>query len=53
MAPNPKHPPGPRTTLGNMREQGVSHLIASCHNHACRHSALIDIADDVLAMNIG
>jgi hypothetical protein len=36
---NPKHPPGPPMTLGNMREQGVTHLIAFCHNDACRHQA--------------
>jgi hypothetical protein len=24
-------------TLGNMREQGVHHLIAVCLNDACRH----------------
>jgi hypothetical protein len=27
-----KHPPGPAMTLRNMREQGVSHLIALCLN---------------------
>ncbi len=32
-------------TLGNMRQQGVQHLIASCLNDACRHSALIDVSD--------
>ena len=26
---NPKHPPDPPMTLGNMREQGVHHPIAS------------------------
>jgi hypothetical protein len=31
-------------TLGNMREQGVHHLIAFCHNDACRHQALIDVS---------
>jgi hypothetical protein len=31
-------------TLGNMREQGVHHLIAYCLNDACRHSALIDVS---------
>jgi hypothetical protein len=39
---NPKHPPGPAMTLGNMREQGINHLIAYCLNNECRHSALID-----------
>jgi hypothetical protein len=37
-------------TLGNMREQGVNHLIAYCLNNACRHSALIDTSgypDDI------
>ena len=29
--------PGPPMTLGNMRQQGVDHLIAFCHNDACRH----------------
>jgi hypothetical protein len=24
-----RHPPGPPMTLGNMREQGVQHLIAA------------------------
>jgi hypothetical protein len=45
-----KHPPGPPMTLGNMREQGVQHLIAFCHNDACRHQAIIDVSkypDDV------
>ena len=27
-----------------MRELGVQHLIAYCHNDASRHSALIDVA---------
>jgi hypothetical protein len=30
--------------LGNMRELGVRHVIAYCHNEACRHSALIDVS---------
>ena len=29
-------------TLGNMREQGVYHLIAFCLNEACRQQALIE-----------
>jgi hypothetical protein len=41
---NPKHPPGPPMTLGNMRELGVHHLIAYCDNDACRHMALIDVS---------
>jgi hypothetical protein len=41
---NPKPPPGPPMTLGNMSEQGVHHLIAFCHNDACRHQALIDVS---------
>jgi hypothetical protein len=40
---NPKPPPGPAMTLGNVRELGVQQLIASCHNDACRHTALIDV----------
>jgi hypothetical protein len=32
-------------TLGNMRGQGVQHLIAYCLNDACRHTALIDVSD--------
>jgi hypothetical protein len=31
-------------TLGNMRKQGVRHLIAYCLNDACRHQALIDVS---------
>jgi transposase len=31
-------------TLGNLREQGVQHLIAYCHDDACRHQALIDVS---------
>jgi hypothetical protein len=30
--------------LANMREQGVHHLIAFCHNDACRHQTLIDVS---------
>ena len=41
----PKHPPGPPMTLGNMRELGMEHLIAFCHNDARRHQALIDVSD--------
>jgi hypothetical protein len=41
---NPKHPPGPPMTLGNMRELGVHHLIAFCLNDTCRHQALIDVS---------
>jgi hypothetical protein len=47
----PKHPPGPaHDGFGNMREQGVHHLIAYRLNDSCRHQALIDVssyADDV------
>jgi hypothetical protein len=32
------------TTLGNMREKGVRHLIAFCHNDAYRHQAIIDVS---------
>jgi hypothetical protein len=34
--PDHKHPPGPPMTLGNMRELGVHHLFAYCHNDARR-----------------
>ena len=44
MATNPKHPPGPPMDLANMRAQGVHHLIAFCHNDACRHQAVIDVS---------
>ncbi len=49
---DPKHPPGPPMTLGNMRELGVHHLIASCLDDACRHQALIDVCGypDVIEM---
>jgi hypothetical protein len=50
MASKPKQPAGPPMTLGNMRALGVQHLIAYCHNDACRHHALIDVTshpDDV------
>jgi hypothetical protein len=40
----PKHPPGPPMTLGNMREQGVHHLIALCLDDTCRHQAIIDVS---------
>src|ERR1700757_598056 len=36
--------------LGNMRRNGVRHLIAFCHNDACRHQAIIDVSsypDDI------
>jgi hypothetical protein len=42
---NPKHPPGPPMTLGNMRELRVHHLIAFCNNDACRHLASIHWLD--------
>ena len=38
-----KYEPGPAMTLGNMREQGVRNLIATCLNHTCRHMALIHV----------
>jgi hypothetical protein len=28
--------------LGNMRRQGVQHLIAYCLNDSCRHQAVVD-----------
>ena len=31
-------------TLGNTRQQGVQHLVAYCHNDACRHQAIIDVS---------
>jgi transposase len=31
-------------TLGNMRENGVHHLIAYCLNDSCRHQAIIDVS---------
>jgi hypothetical protein len=37
-------------TLGNMRRQGVHHLIAFCLNDTCRHQAIIDVSkysDDI------
>jgi hypothetical protein len=37
-------------TLGNMRRQGVHHLIAYCLHDACRHQGLIDVSsypDDI------
>jgi hypothetical protein len=42
--------------LANMYEQGVRHLIAYCHNDACRHSAVIDVSrypDDVEVPSFG
>ncbi|MBV8459059.1 MAG: hypothetical protein JO122_20890 [Acetobacteraceae bacterium] len=39
-----KHEPGPPMTLGNMREQGVQHLVVSCLNYLCGHTALIDVS---------
>ena len=38
-----EQPAGPAMTLGNMRALGVTRLIASCLNDACRHTALIDV----------
>ena len=32
-------------TLGNMRRQGVRHLMAYCLNDACRHQALIEVSN--------
>ena len=32
-------------TLGNLREQGVRHLIAFCLNNTCRHQAVIDVSN--------
>jgi hypothetical protein len=44
MVTNPKHPPGPPMTLGNMRHLGVNRLVASCLNPSCRHEGLIDVS---------
>jgi hypothetical protein len=38
------HEPGPPMTLGNMREFEVRYQVAFCHNDACRHQAVIDVA---------
>ena len=35
--------PGPPMTLGNMRRQGVHHLIAYCPNDTCRHHTAISV----------
>ena len=40
-APNAEQ--GPPMTLGNMRKQDVTRLIASCPNDACRHQATIEV----------
>jgi hypothetical protein len=40
---DPKHPPGPPTTLGNC-ELGVQMLIASYLSNAYRHTTLIDVS---------
>jgi hypothetical protein len=37
-----KHPPGPPITLGNMRQLGVHHLVATFLNDACRHQGVVD-----------
>jgi hypothetical protein len=42
MASKTPQPIGPPITLGGMRELGVTRLIASCLNDACRHAALIE-----------
>jgi hypothetical protein len=39
-----KHPPGPPTTLGNMRQLGVQGLVAYCLRDACRHVGLVDVS---------
>ena len=44
MAPKQPAPPSPPMDFANMYEQGVRHLIAYCHNDACRHTALIDVS---------
>ena len=30
-------------TLGDMRDLGVRRLIASCLNHSCRHTTLVEV----------
>jgi hypothetical protein len=40
-----KHPPGEPMDLGNMRQLGVHHLIATCLSDACRHQGLIDVSN--------
>jgi len=40
----PDHPAGPPMTLGNMRQLGVQHLVATCLKDACRHQGLIDVS---------
>jgi predicted DNA-binding ribbon-helix-helix protein len=44
MAAKDKQPFGPPMDLANMRRQGVRHLVAFCHNDACRHQAVIDVS---------
>ena len=38
------HPPGPPMALGNMREQGVQHLIAFCLNDDRRDQVIINVS---------
>jgi hypothetical protein len=50
MASNPKHPPGPPMTLGNLRQLGVRGLVVACLNAQCHHEATIgadDYADEI------
>jgi len=42
---NPKHPPGPPMTLGNMRQLGVRGLLVSCLNPQCRHEVTVSVDD--------
>jgi hypothetical protein len=35
-----RHEPRPPMDLANMYEQSVRHLIAYCHNNACRHQSM-------------
>jgi hypothetical protein len=37
---NAVHEHGARMTLGNMREEGMHHLIAYCLHDACRHQTV-------------
>jgi hypothetical protein len=41
----PKHPPGPPMTLGNLRQLGVRGLIVGCLNPQCRQEATMSVDD--------
>ena len=42
---NPKHPPGPAMTLGNMRELGVRGLNILCLDPKCGHEVTFSVDD--------